>query len=801
MKVPISWLKDYVDISLPVSELAEKLTMVGFEVESVKAIGSSWENVVIGQITAINPQPNADRLTLPSVDLGTKHETVVCGAPNLEVGAKVAFAGVGTQLIDPQTGQLATLKTAKIRGIVSSGMICSERELGISDEHTGILILPDDAPVGTMLADYLSDAVLDLDVTPNRPDCLSIIGIAREVAALTSQITHITEPGFKETATPVDSQIVVEIEAPDLCPRYCASYITGVKVTESPVWMQQRLLACGMRPINNIVDVTNYVMLEYGQPLHAFDHQRIEDKKIIVRRADNGEIFETLDGVEHTLNADMLMITDGGRSVAVGGVMGGVNSEVAEETTSVLLEAANFNQASIHYTARILGVASEASMRFERGISPELTLPALNRATQLLVDLGGGEAAKGVVDVYPGKLEPEPVLLSTSEVKRILGVEFSLEEITRILTSLGFECRPSDSPESLMVTAPYWRSDIRLAVDLIEEVARITSYEKIPMTMLSQPIPRQNPDPIIGLKREVGRILVGYGFQELVTYSLTGLEMLNKLSIQPYPFNPPPLRLSNPMTTEQEYLRTSLRANLLTALAENRKHEDGGIRLFELGKEYTPRENDLPDEREVICGLLIGPGIDKSWQGDNQPLDFFEAKGVAEGLLSQLGIVANFKESPDHGLHSARQATIVLGDVELGTVGELHPEVLERFEIDETVYLIDIELMALLPFTIGHKMFQPVPRFPAILRDIALVVDIGVAHQKIVDIIKSFALVEQVTIFDIYSGEQVPQGKKSLAYRVTFRSPTDTLTDKVANVVEQQILDKLSHDLGATLRA
>ncbi len=801
MKVSVNWLKEYVDITLSAADLAERLTMAGSEVKGIQVIGDAWENIVVGQITAINPHPDADRLTLVTVDLVTEQRTVVCGAPNVSLGAKVAFAPVGAQLIDGHSGQVVSLKSAKIRGVVSNGMVCSEKELGISDSHQGIMILPDEAPLGTPLADYLGDVIFNLDITPNRPDCLSVIGIAREIAALTGQSLHFPEVSYKEAASPVEQQVAVEISAPDLCPRYSASLIAGIKVAESPGWMQRRLLACGMRPINNIVDVTNYVMLEYGQPLHAFDYDRIRGRKIIVRRAANGEGMVTLDGEERVLSRDVLVIADEEQPVAVAGVMGGANSEVTQQTTLILLEAASFNAASIHYTGRTLRLPSEACMRFERGIRPELTLPALERATQLMTQLAGGEAAKGLIDVYPGKLEPEPILLPTDEVKRLLGIDFSLNEIVGALTSLGFDCEPGGSALEILVTAPYWRSDIHLAVDLIEEVARITGYDNVPTTMLSQSIPRQDPEPMIGLKHEVRRHLTGYGFQEIITYSLTSLEMLNKLSPEARPLELAPLRVANPMTAEQEYLRPNLRANLLATLSANKRHEDGSIWLFELGRVYLRRPRDLPDEREVLCGLLSGPRLEKSWRGGDELLDFFEVKGVVESLLSQLGVVANFEQCADENLHSTEQAAIVIGGNRLGVVGQLHPKVLEGFEIVEAAYLFEIDLVGLLPTTISHKLFQPVPRFPAIVRDIALVVATEIAHQQVLDIIKGFPLVEQVTIFDVYSGEQVPRGKKSLAYRITFQSETHTLTDNEVNRVQQQILDKLSHDLGATLRS
>jgi len=799
MKVPLSWLREYVDVTLSPTELANRLTMAGTEVKGIQVIGGGWENIVVGQIVAVNPHPNADRLSLATIDLGTEQPTVVCGAPNLRLGDKVAFASVGAQLIDGHSGQAFRLESAKIRGVVSNGMACSEKELGISDSHEGIMILPAEAPIGTPLASYLGDTIFDMDITPNRPDCLCLVGIAREVAALTGQGWHLPETEYEEKALPVDGQISVEIAAPDLCPRYCASLITGIKVAESPRWLQQRLLKCGMRPINNIVDITNYVMLEYGQPLHAFDYHQIKGRKIIVRRATAGETIISLDGVERRLAEDMLVIADEEEAVAIAGVMGGADSEVTPETTSILLESANFSPPSIHYTGRVLGLPSEACMRFERGIRPELTLPALKRATQLIVQLVGGQAAKGLVDVYPGKQEPESIPLSTSQVNQLLGVEFSLDQIVAALTSLSFECEVASASE-VRVTAPYWRSDIHQAVDLIEEVARIIGYDEIPATMLAQSVPRQNPEPILSLKRKVRYSLVGYGFQEVITYSLTSLEMLNRLLPEPHPLDPMPLRVANPMTVEQEYLRPNLRANLLAALSANRRYEDSGIRLFELGKVYLPRPKDLPGEPEMLCGLLNGSRLGKSWHGGDDSFDFYDAKGVVEGLLSQLDIDASFEEGKDESLHPVKQAAIVIGGNQLGVVGELHSKLLQAFEIPGAAYLFEINLTALLPFTVGHKMFQPISRFPTIVRDIALVVDAGVTHRRVKDIINSFPLVKRVTVFDVYSGRQVLPGKKSLAYSVTFQSPTHTLTDGEVNQVQQQILDRLSTELGATLR-
>ena len=800
MKVSLNWLKQYVDIVVSPAELADKLTMAGTEVKGMEVIGENWDGIVVGQIMAVNPHPNADRLTLVTIDLGSRQETVVCGAPNVKVGVRIAFAPVGSQLIDPRTGELTTLKSTKIRGVVSSGMACSEKELGISDDHEGILILSGDTVVGIPLSDYLADVIFNMDVTPNRPDCLAMVGIAREIAALTGQRVHLPEVSYQEFEPAVDEQVSVEITAPDLCLRYCASLVMGVKVGESPRWMQERLLSYGMRPINNIVDVTNFVMLEYGQPLHAFDYERLRGRKIIVRRADAGEEIVSLDGVEHTLGENTLVIADEQRAVAVAGVMGGANSEVTGSTTSILLESANFNPASVHYTGRTLDMPSEACMRFERGIRPELTMPALQRATQLLAELGGGKVARGIVDVYPGKKEPQPVSISVDEVKRVLGIEFSVRQITDTLTALGFDCKQAGS--EVTATPPYWRNDISIPVDLVEEVVRIIGYDIVPTAMLSQPIPRQNLNPAVELKRTLSSHLTGYGFQEIVSYSLTSLEALNKALPGDDSMEPVPLRVVNPITAEQEYLRTSLRSGLLTVLAANRGHVDGSIRIFELGRIYLPRAKDLPEEPEVLCALLSGQRYEKTWQNaGNELLDFFDAKGISESLLKQLGVTADFEADHDKSLHPVRQAAIVVDSNELGVVGELHPKVLEAFEIAEPVYLIEIDLAALLPFTISHKMFKPIPRFPAIVRDMALVLDAGVAHQKVVDIIKGFPLVVQVAIFDVYSGDQVPTGKKSLAYRITYQSPTHTLTDEDVNKVQKKIMGRLSHELGATLRS
>ncbi len=800
MKVSLNWLKDYVNIALPAKELAHKLTMSGNEVGRIDVVGGTWEHVFIGQVAALDKHPNADRLKLATIDLGTERMTVVTGAPNLEVGQKVPFAKIGARLIDGHTGQVAELKPAKIRGVKSEGMACSEKELGISDNHEGIMILPSDAPMGVPLSQYLGDTIYDIKVTPNRADCLSVIGIAREVAALTGQRTHITEPGYSEEGNPIDEAISIEIADPDLCSRYCASLVTGVKIGPSPQWMQQRLIAGGMRPISNVVDITNYVMLEYGQPLHAFDYTQIKGRKIIVRRARNDESLYTLDGMKRDLNPNMLVIADEKDPIALAGVMGGADSEVIDPTTSILLESANFNNISIRRTSIKLNLRSEASSRFERGISPELAPKALRRATQLLLELAGGKAAKGIADVYPGKREQKPVLLPKERVSRVLGLELSTDRIQKVLASLEFSCKPAGTSRDLLVTVPYWRTDVRMADDLAEEIARIIGYDEIPTTLLSCQIPEQVPAPMLTLKENVRDLLVGCGMQEVITYSLVSQAALDKIDSQGK--LRPALRVANPMSTEQEYLRTSLRPGLLAAFASNEKHEKDGIKLFEVGRIYLHRTNDLPEEREMLAGILGGPRLERSWLCGEDTLDFYDAKGILETLFHRLKVKTDFKPAEDQSLLAGKTAEVIVGGERAGIVGEVHPKTAALFDISaQPIILFEIELAKLLPFAGAVYRYRPIPRFPGNSRDIALILDASVAASRVQEVIESSPLVDEVTLFDVYSGEQVPPGKKSLALSIRFQSAERTLTDEEVNKAQQQIMDLLQRDFGATLRS
>ena len=794
MKAPISWLKEYVDIDLPVAELAHRLTMAGAEVGAIETTGG-WDNVYVAEVVTVDPHPNADKLHLVTVDVKTEKVTVVCGAPNVAVGQKIAFARMGAELIDPDTGKKSKLKKAKIRGIESQGMVCSECELGISKSHEGILVLPVDAPIGKPLTDYMGDSILDVETTANRPDLLSIIGIAREISAITNKPIKLPTLDYKEAGVPIASKAAVEIADADLCPRYCASLVSGIKVGPSPTWMAQRLTACGMRPINNVVDVTNYVMLEFGQPLHAFDFAKLAQSKIIVRRARGGDVMATLDDVKRELTSDTLMINDGAGPVAVAGVMGGANSEVSDATVNVLFESANFNPASIRRTSSRFKLRSEASNRFEKGLSPELPLHALRRATQLLAQLGGGDVAQGIIDVYPGKQPARKIDLKLSKVERVLGVKIPLADVTKVLAALGFVCDQA-KPDELSVTVPYWRTDVKLAEDVIEEIARIIGYDNLPITLPSGALPHHRPEPMRSLKQNTADILVGCGMQEIVTYSLVSLDALKR-----FDRDAAPLKVANPISPEQEYMRTSLRPGLLATLAANLKHEENGIRLFETGRVYIPQTNGLPHELETLCGIMCGPRAERSWHEQSKTMDFFDAKGVIETLLERLGIEAEYTALTDSTLVPARQAAITVDKQSIGILGEVHPRIAEQYDIAaQTVCLFEIDMEKLLAVTSTEKKFKALPRFPAVLRDIAIILDVETPSQKVIDIIGKSPLAARVTLFDVYTGKQVPQGKKSLALSISYQSPDRTLTDEEVDKAQGKILERLTKELGATLR-
>ena len=825
MKVPLSWLRNYVPFDIPANDLAHQLTMAGNEVGDVEIVGADLdpERLVVGHVLSVDPHPNADRLRLPTVDIGNgETATVVCGAPNVAAGQKIAFAKEGAMLINPRSGKPAALKPATIRGVRSSGMVCSVLELGLGDDHEGILVLDDDAPVGVPLIEYLGDAVLDVEVTPNRPDCLSILGIAHEVAALTG--AAVTEPdlSYPENDTPIESQAKVEIADPDLCFRYTATLIHGIQIAESPSWMQDALTKAGLRPINNIVDITNYVMLEYGQPLHAFDFGKVRDNTIIVRSARPDEALETLDGAKRPLQPPMLVIADTQDAIGLAGVMGGANTEIDDITTTVLLESANFHAINTRRTRLALRMDSEASYRFERGIRPELAPLALRRATQLMIQLAGGTASKGILDIYPDPTPMPSVQISRQRIRQVLGVDYTMQRVQQTLESLGFE--RDRAPESMMATMdafsvggtpendsviwmkpPYWRSDITIEDDIVEELARIIGYDSIPTTMISTPIPHGQPQAQRVLRESVKDLLTSAGMRETISYSLVSADMLERVGVDTDDASA--LRIANPMSSEFTHLRTSLRASVLSTLSANRRvSQTEGIRIYEIGSVYLPkneaRDRDLPDEREMLVGVLCGPRFPTSWNTPQGDMGFYDGKGVLESLFAELRAEVRYEaHSSDPILRRGRTAQILYGNAPIGVIGEVSNAALQRFDIDGAAALFEIDLEALraaLPEE--TRQHTPANPYPEAYRDLALIVDAEVTSARIQAIIERHRMVARSIPFDIYAGEGVPEGKRSLAYRIVFQSPRGTLTSEQVDGYQSNILQQLHRELGVELR-
>ncbi|MBQ11957.1 MAG: phenylalanine--tRNA ligase subunit beta [Planctomyces sp.] len=799
MKVPLSWLREYVKVDLPATELAHRLTMAGVEVGEVVEMGG-WKECFVGHVLTKEPHPQADRLSLCKVSTGTEEMEVVCGAPNVAAGQNICFAKVGAVLYNSHSGKQEALKAAKIRGVESQGMICSALELGMSEDHEGIVVLPDDAPIGMSLDSYLGDTVLDLELTPNRLDCLSVLGVAHEVGALTGQPVQEPEISYQEDGSPITEQVSISVADPDLCQRYTASLITGVKIGPSPQWLQDRLTKAGFRPINNVVDVTNYVMLEYDQPLHSFDYDRLKDHTIIVRRAKAGEMLVTLDDIERKLTPEHLVIADAHDPIGLGGVIGGANSEIGPDTVAVLLESATFNEHNNRETAQSMNLRTEATLRFEKGLRPELAPIALRRATQLIQQVAGGQVAQGIIDVFPdAQSAGQTVGLSTDRLKRLLGMDIDIETVERVLQSLGFQCQRS-GPGRVEAAVPYWRNDINIEEDLVEEVVRIIGYDSVPTTMLSTPIPSLQTTPMTSIIGTVKDALAGAGMQEVISYPLVSGADLQRVHLMDE--SDPPLRIANPMSAEQEFLRPTLRASLLATLAANEGHSEGPFRLFEVGRVFDYKGGELPEERDMAAGVLAGRRWDPSWLVDDSTLDFYDAKGPITLVMDNLGVTCVFEPVDDPFFHPGRCARIMVGKASVGIMGEVHPSVLEGFDLKaQPVALLELDLPGLLASRQGSsRQVKSLSRYPAATRDLALVVPADVPAAQVQGILSGHRMVEKVELFDVYSGENVATGTKSLAFHVYFQSDERTLTAEEVNRALEGLLRSLEHQTGASLR-
>ncbi len=797
MNVTLNWLKTYIDFEFSPNELAERLTMLGVEVEAIKQLGTGLDGIVVGRVDVVGRHPNADKLVLCQVDVGeAEFLQIVCGAPNVREGMFAPVATIGATL---PIG--LTIKSAKLRGEISQGMLCSEKELGLSEDAAGLMELSADISVGTPLTEALrlDDVMFELEVTPNRPDCLSLIGVAREIRAETGNPLKLPRVDLEENETDIRDLTSVTIDAPDLCPRYAARVIQGVKVAESPAWLQQRLESVGVGVVNNIVDVTNFVLMEYGQPLHAFDYHKLSENRIVVRRAADDERLTTLDEVDRELTTDALVIADAEKPVALAGIMGGYDSEITETTCDVLLESAYFNPSSIRATAKALGINTEASYRFERGADPGAVLAALDRAAQLIAELAGGTVCKGTVDVYPGEEPLREIQFRPDRVNFVLGTELEATEMEQILSRLGFDVEASGS--AYQVTIPTFRSDITREIDLIEEIARVYGYDNIPTTLPKGDIPVPASDPKVEVRRCLKHFLLAAGMMEAVNYSFCDPNCFGKIRLA----SDNPLRdavpLRNPLSPEMSLLRTTLIPGLLENTQHNRNHQINTIGLFEIGGVFV-RDGDQK-EPERIAGILAGQIGDGIYGNPYRSPDFFDIKGLVEGMLEACGITEYTLQKTDvPTFHPGRNAAVLLGEKPVGTFGEAHPVVLENYDLPYKAYLFEFDLEALVDVAVFAKSFEPISIYPKVERDLAIVLDKMVLSNMPIELIYTTGgeWVESVRLFDVYEGEQVPEGKKSLAYTIVYHSANETLTDKAVNALHDKVVKRLNQELGAELR-
>jgi len=804
MRVSMKWLRELVEVELPVDELADLLDMTGTKVEAVHTTGASLHGVLVGRILTKDRHPDAETLWVTTVDVGGPEPLqIVCGAQNFEAGDKVPVAVVGATLPNGMT-----IKRAKLRGVVSEGMNCSATELGIGADASGLLILPSDAPVGMSFAEYhgMADTVLELEVTPNRPDCLSMTGVAREVGAVTGKPVRTPGGAPHESGTPAAERVTVEIEDPRLCPRYAARLITGVRIGASPDWLVERVTAAGARSINNIVDITNYVMFEMGQPLHAFDAATlgVVDGRIAigVRVARAGETLVTLDGVQRELATDTLTITDPRGAVALAGVMGGETTEVSDTTVDILLESACFKPGSVGRTSRRLGLISEASQRFERGVDPNGCVAAVDRAAQLMEQLAGGTVAPGVVDAYPAPTHPVVVDLRMTRTNDLLGTDLTTPQVAGILERLGLGV--SADGDVLRVTVPTFRPDLTREADLIEEVVRVYGMGNVRATL---PAGRGR---IGGLsvdqhrRDRLGVALRAAGLSEALTWAFSDPADAARVG---WTFGPDeiPVRLLNPMSVEQSVLRFSTLPGLLRAVSNNQRKGVLDVHLYEMGAVWwTSPGRKQPKERTVVSGVLAGSWDRPGWNDTPPVLDFFDGKGVVQTAMEELGIAKWRVRAADlPWLQPGRSSEVLVGGDVVGWLGEVHPDVLDAYECTGPVTVFESQMKPLLKAAREVRAFVDIPRFPAVKIDIALVVSDDVTAERVEQSIRSAGgkLLEDARLFDVYRGTGVEPGKKSLAFSLTYRDPDRTLTDEEVTAAHEKVVRKVTGAVGGELRA
>ncbi|KJS30104.1 MAG: phenylalanyl-tRNA synthetase [Desulfatitalea sp. BRH_c12] len=794
MKISLSWLQDYVTIDMPVDRLAHLLTMVGLEVESIEERYAYLDTVVVGRISEVAAHPNADKLKVCQVEAGSNTYQVVCGAPNAAVGMLAPLALGGTLLPE---GTVVTKNV--LRGQISEGMLCSQSELHLGPDGAGLMVLSADLVPGEPLnkALGLSDTLMEIGLTPNRSDCLSMLGIAREVAGFQDGGLRRAVVQLPATDGKIAEMTSVTIEAPAHCPRYAARLLDSITIGPSPFWLKDRLKAVGLRSINNIVDITNFVMLETGQPLHAFDFDQLAEQRIVVRTAGDGERFTTLDGKERVLDRQMLMICDGRKPVAVGGVMGGMNSEIGAGTTRVLLESAYFNPASIRRTAKKLGIKTDASHRFERGVDPEGTLYALNRAAQLMAELGNGQLLDGVIDAAHEIPQAPIVHMSVAAANRLLGTCIEREEMARLLAAIEFEVMSQDQ-DTLTVAVPSFRVDVSRPEDLMEEVARRAGYDQIPVTFPAVP-PAARPAPKLWTQRQQVRdLMAGRGFAEIITYSFVHADSCRHLRFTEDDARCRQVAVINPLTEDQAVMRTSLIPGLLDTMKRNLSRQSRNLKLFETGRIFIGQGSEVqPEEIEMVSGLWTGDRSEVEWHTKPEPCDFYDLKGAAEALLDGLHVSpVQFTALADEHCTFTKpgaSARILINDEFLGVIGEVHPLVLDAYELRQKAFVFDLDLTRLTAHIPETFQSRPLPKYPDVARDATLIVDQDMEAAVLLAYVREMRepLVEEVRLFDVFVGHPIPEGRKSVSLRIVYRSPETTLSDTDVNELHKRISDRL----------
>ncbi|WP_156291407.1 phenylalanine--tRNA ligase subunit beta [Oceanobacillus salinisoli] len=808
MLVSYNWLKNYVDLGdITPEELAEKITKSGIEVEGVEYFAEKSTNVVVGYVVSCEQHPNADKLNLCQVDVGDETLQIICGAPNVAKGQKVAVAKPGAKL----PGGIK-IKKVKLRGVESNGMICSLQELGVDEKYIaqdiaeGIFVFPEDAPVGESIVPLLNldDAILELDILANRADAMSMLGVAYEVAAIINKEVKFPEETYTASEEKAEDYISVEVEAADLNPYYGAFVIKDVEIKPSPLWMRNYLMAAGVRPINNVVDITNYVLMEYGQPLHAFDYERFNSEKILVRRANAGEKLVTLDEQERTLAEDQLVITNGKEATALAGVMGGANTDVTDETTNVLLEVAYFAGGSIRKTVKATGLRSESSSRFEKGIDPNRVKKAGMRASHLLQKYANGKVLSGVVEFDELDKSEKTVVVPTDAINERLGTEIAAEEIAEILNRLQFPF--TQGKDIFTVQVPTRRGDITIFEDMLEEIARIYGYDKLPYTLPEGSNQAGGLSEKQLLKRKVKQYMQSAGLSETLTYSLTNEVNIKQLiSPEIEEQNPAPVKLAMPMSEDHKYLRLSILPEMLGSLAYNIARNQVNLAYYEMGSVFVSDEKELtkqPTELLRLAGALTGKWVEQPWQQEKKEVDFYVVKGIVEGLFDFLEIPVHFQQAKMDHMHPGRTAVIQINHQTAGFIGQLHPGLQKKLDLKDT-YVFDLNLEKIYEVFENDPSYQEIPKYPSVARDIAFILDKDVLAGDVKQLIEEVGapLVKQVNIFDVYEGDNVPEGKKSIAYSLLYQDPNKTLKDDEVEASYGKIVEAVNKKFDAYIRS